>query len=245
TARFIHALAALEDLNHTLESRVADRERHLADNFSRLSVLQRQHAASQERQLIMREIHDGLGSRLFTSLLRVERGDIDRSQVAETLRDCIADMRLALDALAPDNDDFRTAIGNFLFRWQAQLEEAHIRTAWTIDVPDSGIALSSQASLQLLRIAQEALTNVLKHSRAGEVRIGLQQTDGMLELEVVDDGKGCGAARPTGVGRGMGNMRARAAQLGGELGVHHGHEGTRVSLRVPMTTVGQPQRTIP
>ncbi len=250
TARFIHTLSALEDLNHTLESRVADRERHLADNFSRLSALQEQHAASKERQLIMREIHDGLGSRLFTSLLRVERGDIDRSQVAETLRDCIADMRLALDALAPDNDDFRTAIGNFLFRWQTQLEEAHIRTAWTIDVPESGIELSSQAALQLLRIAQEALTNVLKHSRAGKVRIGLKQTDGMLELEVIDDGCGRGDDALAAIavaegpaprtGRGLVNMRTRAAQLGGELEVHHGTSGTRVLLRVPMKTVGQP-----
>jgi signal transduction histidine kinase len=264
TARFLAALRSLEELNQTLESRVAERERHLAANFDRMAKLQHDHSVATERQLIMRELHDGLGSRLFTSLSRVERGDMDNRQIAEALRDCIADMRLAIDALAPEDDDFRTALGNFLFRWQAQLEEARITPAWTIDVPENALALSPQASLALLRVAQEALTNVLKHARAGHVTVRLRHTDGLLELEVIDDGRG-GSGRhdprdsprqnprddsPDGpgelvaegspvvrppFGRGMDNMRARARQLGGSLDVHWSEHGTRVLLRVPMT----------
>ena len=94
-ARFILVLNSLENLNQTLETRVADRERHLAANYVKMTTMQEQAAAAQERQLIMREIHDELGSRLFTSLSRVERGDMDKEQIAATLRDCIADMRLA------------------------------------------------------------------------------------------------------------------------------------------------------
>ncbi|MBC7680994.1 MAG: beta galactosidase jelly roll domain-containing protein [Ferruginibacter sp.] len=240
TARFIEALSSLQtanrklaDLNETLELRVAERERHLAANFERMADLQRDRAAAQERQLIMREIHDGLGSRLFTSLLRVERGDMDDRQIADTLRDCIADMRLALEALAPD-DDFQAALGNFLFRWQTQMQEAHIQPAWAIDVPDSALNLPRQAVLQLLRIAQEALTNVLKHARAKNVRIELRQRSGMLELEVVDDGIGADLANGK-TGRGIGNMRARARQLGGNLDVHSGADGTRVLLRLPLS----------
>ena len=198
-----------------------------------MADLQRDRAAAQERQLIMREIHDGLGSRLFTSLLRVERGDMDDRQIADTLRDCIADMRLALEALAPD-DDFQAALGNFLFRWQTQMQEAHIQPAWAIDVPDSALNLPRQAVLQLLRIAQEALTNVLKHARAKNVRIELRQRSGMLELEVVDDGIGADLASNKS-GRGIGNMQARARQIGGALDVRSGTDGTRVLLRLPLS----------
>ncbi|KIQ36197.1 hypothetical protein RT97_01905 [Variovorax paradoxus] len=236
TARFIHTTDSLEELNRTLESRVADRERHLAQSFAHMAQLQRQHAASQERQSIMREIHDGLGSRLFTSLSRVERGDMSERQIAQVLRDCIADMRIALDALAPDAGDFRTALGNFLFRWQSQLEEAHIQPSWTIDVPDSVSALSPQASLQLLRIAQEALTNVLKHARAGHVRVQLRQRDELLELEIADDGQPP-ESPPDASSRGIANMHARARQLGASLQVIHAATGTRVQLQVPFAAL--------
>lgn len=232
TARFVHTMDSLEELNRTLESRVADRESHLAESFARMAQLQRRHAVSQERQSIMREIHDGLGSRLFTSLSRVERGDMSERQIADVLRDCIADMRIALDALAPDAGDFRTALGNFLFRWQAQLEEASIHPSWTIDVPDRVAELSAQASLQLLRIAQEALTNVLKHARARGVRVQLRQRGELLELEIADDGRPTGTAPSVG-GRGIANMHARARQLGASLEVVHSATGTRVLLRVP------------
>ena len=240
TARFVEALSSLQaanhelaDLNETLEQRVAERERHLAANFERMADLERENAASQERQLIMREIHDGLGSRLFTSLLRVERGDMSSGQIAEALRDCIADMRLALEALSPD-DDFQAALGNFLFRWQTQMQEARIQPVWAIDVPDSGLDLSRQSALQLLRIAQEALTNVLKHAHARNVRIELRRRAGVLELEVADDGRGADLSNDR-TGRGIGNMRARARQIGGELTLHSGAGGTQVLLRLPLT----------
>ena len=238
TGRFIEALSSLQfanqnlaNLNATLEQRVAERERNLAANFERLADMQRAHAALQERQLIMREIHDGLGSRLFTSLLRVERGDMSEQQIADALRDCIADMRLAFDALAPD-DDFQGALGNFLFRWQTQMQEAHIQPTWAIDIPDGGLHLARQPALYLLRITQEALTNVLKHARASNVRIELRQRDGLLELEVADDGTGADLSHGT-AGRGLANMRTRARQIGATLDLQSGLGGTRVTLRMP------------
>ena len=233
TVRFVRALSALEQLNFTLEARVADRERHLAANFSRMATLQQQHAAAQERQLIMREIHDGLGSRLFTSLSRVERGDMDEAQIAEALRDCIGDMRLALDALTPGEEDFRVVLGNFLFRWQEQLEDAGVRSAWTIDWPEGAPPLAPQRLLQLLRIMQEAFTNVLKHAQATQLHMALRPWAGGVEVEVQDDGRSAVTPQRHG-GRGLANMRARATQLGGELIFERSDRGTRVLARVPV-----------
>jgi signal transduction histidine kinase len=181
----------------------------------------------------MRDLHDGLGSQLFTSLSRVERGDMDDSQIATALRGCIADMRLALDALASDEHNLGAALGNFMFRWEAQLIAAGVRPRWDIDLPDDAMTLSPHAALQLLRVAQEALTNVLKHARATRVEVRLHQIGDMLEMEVEDDGRGLGIAPRQ--GHGLGNMGARARRLGGELEMRSGASGTCVVLRLPMT----------
>jgi signal transduction histidine kinase len=235
TSRFIQALESLEALNQTLEARVGARERELSANYERMAALQREHAAAQERQMIMREIHDGLGSLLFVSLSRVERGQMQPGEVADALRACIADMRLALDTLTPDANDFRATLGNFLFRWHGQLQAAGIQPSWTIDVPEGAVGVTAHASLQLLRIAQEALTNVLKHARASRVQVRVRQADGILQLEVEDDGGG--PTSTSAAGRGIRNMTARAQQLGGALAVSAGPGGTRVALRVPVNAV--------
>lgn len=237
TRRFIGALHALEDVNQTLEARVAERERELAANYMRVFALERENAAAQERQRIMREMHDGLGSRLFVSLSRVERGAMPPEEVAVMLRDCISEMRLALDTLAPQEQDFRSTLGNFLFRWRSQLLACGIRPRWEISVPDEALQLSPHASLQLLRMAQEALTNVVKHAGASEVQVRLRVVGGQLELEVRDNGIGAAGMSPDSCGRGLSNMRARADQLGGHVDVHGGSGGTRVKVHVPLQAV--------
>ncbi len=243
STRFVRSVRELRELNETLETRIADRERALAENFDRVAELERRNAASEERKLIMREIHDGLGSKLFTSLSRVERGAMDKPEMAAALRACISDMRLALDALAPDDHDLLTAFGDFMFRWQAELQAAGMRCDWTMDVDADDLPLPPHATLQVLRVAQEALTNVAKHSRASRVELSLSEREGQLALRIRDDGVGV-APGTASSGRGLGNMRARAEQLGGTLAVAADPiAGTMVTLTVPLVaTVSAPKR---
>ncbi|MDR6534918.1 ATP-binding protein [Variovorax soli] len=236
TSRFLRTLHSLEELNRTLETRVADRERALAANYARLAALEREHAAAEERQLIMRDLHDGLGSQLFTSLSRVERGDMDGGQIAGTLRTCIADMRLALDALASGEHDLGAALGDFRFRWEAQLLAAGVRSGWDIDLPEGGTTLSPHTALQLLRVAQEALTNVLKHAQATRVEVRLRRAGEMLEMEIEDNGRGLDHETGRQGGHGLHNMRSRAQRLGGTLAMRPAAGGgCCVVLRLPMT----------
>lgn len=236
-ARFVRALHALEDVNRTLGERVAERERELAGNYERVFALERENAAAQERQRIMRDIHDGLGSRLFVSLSRVERGAMRDDEIADALRGCISEMRIAFDALVPAEPDFRSALGNFLFRWRQQMLACRIQLTWSIDVPDASLEISPHASLQLLRVAQEALTNVVKHAGASHVDVCLALAGGQLVLEVRDNGIGAAGVCEDTTGRGLANMRTRAVQLGGHVDVHGGSGGTRVTLQVPLPAV--------
>jgi signal transduction histidine kinase len=234
--RFVEALSAQEILTRTLEQRVAQKEQELASNYVRLFALERENAASQERQRIMRDIHDGLGSQLFISLSRVERGEMDTGEISAALRSCIGELRLALDTLSPQNQDFRSVLGNFLFRWERHARDLGVRLTWAIDVPDEELRLSAHASLQLLRVGQEALTNALKHANASHVHVVLTRSDKQLTLELRDDGPR-GAAPVTGTGHGLRNMRSRAEQLGGTLEVSGEADGTRVALHVPLQAV--------
>lgn len=237
TARFVRTLHSVELMNQTLESRVADREKELVANYARMAALERENAAAQERQRIMREIHDGMGSQLFVSLSRLERGELGTRDTADALRDCIAEMRMALDTLAPQELDFRSTLGNFLFRWRNQLLACGIRPSWDIAVPDEDLQVSPHAALQLLRVAQEALTNVVKHAQATAVDVQLRLAGEQLELEVRDNGVGAGGSAPAAAGHGVGNMRVRAEQLGGRLDVQDGEPGTRVTVHVPLEAV--------
>src|SRR6185369_15803044 len=112
-ARLIGTLQAIEQLNRTLESRVAERESALSENFDRLRKLEREHAVVEERQQIMRDLHDGLGSQLFLTLSRAEVGRIDQGEIVQALRECIADMRLTLEAMGPESSDLLQAWSNF------------------------------------------------------------------------------------------------------------------------------------
>ena len=100
------------------------------------------------------------------------------------------------------------------------------------DLDATGLA---ELETALYRIAQEALTNVARHARAGRVRVALTAMGGELRLEIEDDGIGLaarnGATPPTGTG--LVGIRERVRALGGQLTLH-GERGMRLEVRVPL-----------
>lgn len=196
TVRFVRSLDDAEQAKATLAARVAEREREVVASYERIAALQRERATVEERQRIMQDLHDGLGSQLFTSLSRA-------------------------------------ALGNFLFRWEGRLRDAGVVPTWQIDVPDAVLAIAPHDTLQILRVLQEALTNVLKHSQATRVRVSLSQGETGLRLQVDDDGRGLPAGGAH-AGRGHANMRVRAQRLGACLEIVSAARGARVALDLPL-----------
>jgi signal transduction histidine kinase len=231
--RFIQVLFDLESLNRNLEQRVADRETKLEFQFHRAHALERERATVEERRRIMEDMHDGLGSQLFQSLSRAERGDLAPPEMAHSLRSCIDEMRLALEALGTPDDSFLDAIADFRFRWERQFDAAGVRSHWRIEATDETLKFPPRTTLQFLRIIQEALTNILKHARASEVRVSIAGRDDAMHIQIEDDGVGM-ADNAGGPGHGLRNMRRRAFTLGAELDIDSAQGCTRVAIRAPL-----------
>ncbi len=184
--RFVRSLADVEKTNAELESRIHEREQLLKRNFDRLRESERVKASAQERQRIMQDMHDGLGSQLLSSLMLVERGALTNEQVAQILRESIDDMRLAIDALAAEDSDLLSALGNLRYRMEPRLKVAGMELQWDARGLPEEVDIDPDAVLPVLRIVQEALTNAIKHSRARAVRVTLG-VDHARRLGVADD----------------------------------------------------------
>ena len=217
-SRYFHAFDEAARLNRELEQRVHDKTREIEHHYERIAQLERAAGIAEERDRLMREMHDGVGSQLITTLHALEKGRVGQQEAASLLRGCIDDLRLMIDSLDAGQQSMADALANLRFRLEPRLSAAGIRSIWSID--DSPAALPPGTVLQLLRILQEALTNTLKHSGASQVRVEWRVADGQARLAVQDDGKGfTGLASISGPasGRGLSNMRRRAERIGARL----------------------------
>jgi signal transduction histidine kinase len=186
----------------------------------------------------MQDMHDGLGSQLLSSLMLVERGALTNEQVAQILRESIDDMRLAIDALAAEDSDLLSALGNMRYRMEPRLKAAGMELQWDARGLPEEVDIDPNAVLPVLRIVQEAMTNAIKHSRARAVRVSLgvdrRDDSEWLTIRVTDNGRGL-AAGAGGSGRGLLNMRNRAGKIGAVLKVETvPGAGTMILLRLPL-----------
>jgi signal transduction histidine kinase len=183
----------------------------------------------------MQDMHDGLGSQLLTSLAMVERGALDREGMAQVLREAIDDMRLAIDTLSPGREGLVEALGNLCYRLEPRFRAAGITLIFDLKPLPERIEMQPDQALQILRVLQEALNNVLKHAKATrvDVRATMSAPPGRLDIEVCDNGRGFDASAPSG-GRGLTGMRRRAERMGARFEVTSGAAGTRVALSYPL-----------
>jgi len=97
--------------------------------------------------------------------------------------------------------------------------------------------LGTEVETAVFRIVQEALTNVFRHAEAHKVWINLNQRNGQISVSVLDDGKGIDQKiadlRPESVGVGIGGMKQRAKEFGGELRLSNAAPGTLLELVIP------------
>jgi signal transduction histidine kinase len=210
-------------------------------------------AILEERLRLSREMHDGLAQTLGYLGLQVERletslaaGRVDRASeelgaLRRAVREAYLDVREAIDGL-------RLSVGHprgFVAALREYANDFAARSNIVAEVVTDAetLALPPVAEAQLLRITQEALTNVRKHSGARRAWIQLRSiAEGSeIELTIADDGRGFDPLRPSERRHwGLATMRERAESLGGQLTIAtSAGQGTRISVRASLREINR------
>lgn len=233
---YLDARTRLERANEHLEARLAEREAELLENHRRLREIEQRELLHQERERMMQDIHDGLGSSLLSALRVVEQGRADETQIAQVLRSCIDDMKLTIDSMEPVEADLLLLLATLRFRLAPRLQASGIHLRWQVqDLPPLPW-LDQRGALHILRILQEAFTNIIKHTDAREIQVTTTCQDDRVAVSITDNGQGFDLAQAAqGPGRGLNNQRRRARELGGEITWTRPPKGCCLTLWLPRT----------
>ena len=245
----VKQLNRAEHTNAELERNIQAKALELEQSYALLRASERASARAQERAWINREIHDGVGAQLITALRGVERGTLSKERVAQTLQEGLDELRLLMDA-GDLGQSLHRALATWRNRWDYRLEAIGLGLRWEVEDGLEQLELGSNATLQVMRVLQEAVTNTVKHAEAQHITVRAWLDGGthrLLVLEVCDDGRGLMAERPTSGGRGLRHMAQRADTLGGTLSVdNRAGGGVRVLLRLPLSnSMGEVSDTRP
>jgi signal transduction histidine kinase len=230
-----------ERSNEELEQHVARKSVELQQSYALLRDAEQDTVRTQERERLLRDMHDGLGAQLITALRGVERGALAPQQVVQSLQDSLDELRLLMDS-TDLNPYLPGALAAWRNRWDARLAAAGVALDWHIDDSLDNVQLGSDVAMQVMRILQEAATNVVKHSQARHMTLTakiVQQAPGLpvLCIEIVDDGVGPQPEPVRAGARGLKNMHYRAGQIGAQLQVGPRdlpQTGCRVALSLPV-----------
>src|SRR5690606_13627948 len=240
--RLASSMHRIERLNQELQTHAAQARAELAEVLAREHDQALSHARLRERMAIMHDLHDGLGGSLVRSMALVEqaRQPLSNERMLSLLKVLRDDLRQVIDY----DSSASTVVPETPTQWIAPLrhrftrlfDELAVATTWRVE-DYWHTRPSALQCLGLARVVEEALSNVIKHSRARHVRVLCTQPEpNVLRILIEDDGVGFDlkAVRDAGLGVGMRSMAARAERLGGSLNVSSGHGGTQVCMEVPL-----------
>ncbi|MFT7721552.1 MAG: 7TM diverse intracellular signaling domain-containing protein [Roseateles sp.] len=232
--RYVGTVEQVRARNSQLQENLDEQVSVLQAQNAQLREAERQQALLLERQRLMADMHDGLGSSLLSALVATEQGSMTQEQCVEVLRECVDDLRLVIDSLEPVGHDLVSLLATMRYRLGKRLQAGGLRLEWDVQDLPTLPWLEPPDALHVLRLMQEALNNVLKHARASRVRLVTRDHGRYVEIRVEDDGAGFDL-QSIQHGRGLKSQIRRAQRLGGKLRIDSSPgNGTRLSLRLPV-----------
>jgi len=233
-----------------LESRVKQQTRELSELSTHL-----QRASETEKFALARELHDELGGLLIAikmdlaqlrAKLDLTHADVLRrwERIQSALSAGIDLKRRIIEQLRPsllDNMGLIAAV-----QWQAEAICSAAGLQLTESFPETEPTIDPEAAIAVFRIAQEALTNIVKHARASNVRVEIANVDDELRLIVADDGAGFSPGDNTKVGaHGIKSMRHRLLPFDGTFAMEAVEpQGTRIRIALPLRRAADPLRAV-
>lgn len=230
--RFTGAMTELDRGSETLRIRTTAIEAQLRSADEQLREEREFAILAQERARLMRDLHDGLGGEMVAVLALAERGEGKVADIAYHARAALADMRLIIASLEDYGGDLAMALGAWKERAEPQIRAAGMILHWELGELDVSTGFGPAHILDILRILQEALTNVIQHSHASNIMLGSRRAGDQLVITLSDDGTGID--HEVAAGKGLANMRGRTLALGGKFAIDATGRGTTIILHLPL-----------
>lgn len=214
------------------------RTRHLARSVWRVE--------EEARRRIARELHDGVGQNLVALMRRIDTIAAQLPEAAADGRASLHDVRALAQATLDDTRSLSRLLRPQILD-DLGLEAALRWLARSVDglqvdlaLPDALPALGDEVATLLFRVAQEALSNAVRHAAASRVVIELRAGGDALQLVIRDDGRGCDVATALsagseGHGGGLGGIRDRVDVFDGRLDLHsQPGQGFEIAVELPL-----------
>ncbi|SFQ23241.1 histidine kinase [Variovorax sp. 770b2] len=178
-----------------LADRVAQRERELALTYAELEQVARDQARTHERERILRDMHDGVGSHISSAIRQLQSGQTSSEELLRTLRDSLDQLKLSIDSIHLPPGDVGALLAALRYRLEPRLAAAGIEFEWAVDEVGPVQLLDAHAMRQLQFLLFEAISNVLQHAQASVLRIEADMQGATVRLRVVDNGRGFDASQ--------------------------------------------------
>lgn len=237
---FVRSLNKVEELNKNLEDTINTIKNELEEKYKTIQEIKTEKSIYEERQRLSREIHDGVSGSLTNSLMLVdiisEKSKEDDelknrlNQLKGWLRNSLSDIRNLIFSL--DSQDL-TGLEIFHYisdKYRDILSELDIQLKVTIN-QQSVFSLSQTESLNLLKVLQEAMNNIIRHSNASLAHFSVKECENFIIFELQDNGKGFEVKEVSGSHHGIENMSNRCAEINASLEIRsHRNEGCYIQV---------------
>jgi len=214
----------------------------------KLELLQRRHAIERERGRIAKDIHDDLGSSLTRIMMlgeRTEEGLARREEIGLHVHKIVGTARASVQAMDeivwavnPENDTLEGLVEYLSHYADEFFENSDVRCRLEIPVELPACTLPADIRHDLFLVVKEAFHNIVKHSRASEVRVRVAMDAAQLLLTIEDNGRGFDPAQtpPGRKGNGLTNMRKRLEPHGGHLSLTSSPaHGTKIEIKTALS----------
>lgn len=231
--------ARVEVTQEQLKQQVEVATGKLREAFEKLRESDRQHIIASERQRLIRDIHDGVGSQLVQTLnlMRNAQCTANLPTLEKMVQYALEELRMTLNSLEPMEGDLPAILGTLRYRLTPALEAAGVELVWEVDDVPAVNSLDAQGVLNLFRCLQELFANVVQHAQASKVVVRTWAEGQQVHLSVEDNGCGLKAVPSSAVGgRGLQNILARTQAMGAKVRFYDAQPGTGVAFEFSAVT---------
>ena len=189
-------------------------------------------ARREERNHMVRELHDGMGAHLMSAIALAEHQP-NPQQVQSALRAALVEMRMLVHSVDGKSRSLQQVMGGLREHLEPTIENAGLRLNWQVELAAGEPVLEITGQLHFTRIVQECIANIIKHAQASCVTVSTAVRDSFIDVVIADDGAEEWQVDSVRAGAGTQNIAYRIEQLGGHFELSRKGGGTVARISVP------------